>query len=367
MRKLIHLFIITLAVGLLSSCEDDDLTTLDLNVSKAPALAELPDINLSMDNQDQALAFSWSAADYDLDLAITYKLQIAKSGTDFAELYTLYSGSALSTSVTVKDLNTAILDKLGLEAEVETSIEFRVISVVNSEVNDLTTGNKDASMQVSLTPYITSFPPIYMIGSATGGWDTALAVEVPSSAPSVYSSVWKFIQNEAFRFFAQPDWNPTSYNYPYFASGSVNSLLEDAADGDNNFKFVGETGYYRVTVNMKTLTIEMEPVAEPVMYMTGAGIGGWDTPGTGASIKMTFVKENVWKTTATFVSGEAWRFFAQADWGPTSYNFPYFVDGTVADMFEDAADGDHNFKNKSAGTYVITLDLNETSVTVVAP
>ena len=186
-----------------------------------------------------------------------------------------------------------------------------------------------------------------MIGAATGGWDTSLAVEVPSSSPSVYTAVWKFSQNEAFRFFAQPNWDPTSYNYPYFATGTVSNLFENNIDDDSNFKFVGETGFYRVTVNLKTFTVSMESVPEPVMYMTGKGIGEWDTPGTGASIKMTFVKENVWTATATFVSGEAWRFFAQADWNPTSYNFPYFADGTVADMFENAGDDDSNFTNKS--------------------
>jgi hypothetical protein len=260
-------------------------------------------------------------------------------------------------------LNTAILNKLALEPETETSLEFRVISSVSTAVDNLAS----ETQSVTLTPYATVFPPIYMIGAATGGWDTALAVEMPSSAPNIYSAIWKFEQNEAFRFFAQQDWSPTSYNYPYFADGSVSNLLEDAEDGDHNFKFLGETGYYRVTVNMKTLTVEMESVAEPVMYMTGAGIGGWDTPGTGASIKMTFVKENVWEATATFIAGEAWRFFAQADWSPTSYNFPYFAEGTVADMFENAADGDKNFKNKSGGTYVVTLNLNDLSVSVSAP
>jgi len=376
MRKLIHLFIITLAIGLLSSCEDNDLTTLDLSTSTKPVLANLPGtstksgmtdelsaIDLTMENETEALIFTWTPADYQLDLAITYKLQIAEAGTDFEEFYTLYSGSTPTCSITVKELNTAILNKLGLEPDVETSIEFRVVSSISSGVSDLSSETK----QATVTPYPTEFPPIYMIGAATGGWDTNLAVEVQSSAPNVYSAVWKFIQNETFRFFAQPDWNATAYNYPYFSGGSVSNLFENAADGDSNFKFTGETGFYRITVNLKTFTVTIESVPEPLMYMTGDGVGGWSQPGTGSSIKMTYVKENIWKATATFVAGQAWRFFAQADWGPASYNFPYFADGTVASMFENAGDGDSNFKNKTGGTYVVTLNLNDLSVTVAAP
>ena len=124
MRKLIHLFIITLVVGLLSSCEDTDLVTIDTTTSSAPVLAQIPTIELSMDNADDALDFSWTAADYDIALAVTYQLQIAASGTDFAEPYNLYSGTGLSTSVTAATLNTAILNKLALDPETETSIDF---------------------------------------------------------------------------------------------------------------------------------------------------------------------------------------------------------------------------------------------------
>lgn len=369
MKKLsIYLSVAFAILTLFSSCSDDfelvKLADMDsIPPSEIVSPAQGASLELLMDNASDTLKFNWTATDYGISLAVSYQLEIAAAGTNFADPYTIYNGSETKAAITVAALNTALLNNLGLEPEVANSIEFRVLSSISTA-----TGNLASETQtVSITPYATSFPPIYMIGAATGGWDTSLAVEVASASPNVYSTIWKFVQNETFRFFAQPDWGASSYNYPYFADGSVSSLLENAMDGDKNFRFLGTTGYYRITVNMKTLTVDMEAVSEPVMYMTGAGIGGWSQPGTGSSIKMTFVKENVWRATATFVSGEAWRFFAQADWGPTSYNFPYFASGTVASMFENAGDGDSNFKNKSGGTYVITLNLNDLSVTVAAP
>ena len=339
-----------------NSCEDVDKDPV-LVVGNAPELTVPTNITMALDNANDEVTFSWSQGVYDPSVAVTYTLQVDKSGNNFADMSELYVGGDEEFTMTVGELNTKILG-LGLEIEVAADLEFRVVSWINDNVADLVS----ETTTLNLTPFATVFPPIYMIGAATGGWNTALAVEVSSSAPNVYSTIAHFVQGEAFRFFAQPDWGPTSYNYPHF-TGSVTNLLENAEDGDKNFKVVGETGYYRITANLKTLTVEMEAVDEPIMYMTGAAIGGWDQPGTGASIKMTFVKENVWKATATFVNGEAFRFFAQAGWGPTSYNFPFFADGSVSSLFEDAGDGDNNFRFVgTAGEYDITLNLSEKTV-----
>ncbi len=356
------LFLFLVIAGLAFSCEDEELTVYDPAGTTVPVLTMPTSISLSMDNEEDAIDFSWTKATCNYPAAISYKLQIAKTGTNFATAHTLYNGSDLNYSTTVKDLNTTLLNKLALEATVSVDVEFRVVSSLGEYVADQT----GASKTVSMTPYQTVFPPIYMIGSATGGWSTSLAVEVTSSAPNTYSTIWRFIKGESFRFFAQPDWGPTSYNYPYFTT--VSALLENAQDGDKNFRVLGETGYYRITANLSSKTVEMTPVDEPIMYMTGSATGGWDQPGSGNSIKMTYVKENIWKATATFTNGGAFRFFAQENWSPVSYNYPYFADGTVDSRFENANDGDNNFKfTGTTGSYLITLDLNTKTVTLATP
>lgn len=363
-KQMKNIYNISIALFLLFafiSCEEKEKITYDPDNTTISDLTIPGSVTLTMDNEDDVVAFSWTEADYGIAVSITYVFQVAAS-SDFSDPVVLYEGSELAFSTTVKDLNTKLLNNLGLEAETESTVYYRVFSTINSNVDALTSSVES----IALTPYTTVFPPIYMIGGATGGWDVGLAVEVISSAPNVYSTIAYFIGNETFRFFAQQDWGPTSYNYPYF-TGTVSDLFEDAMDGDNNFKFLGTSGYYRITTDLKNLTVDIESVPEPVMYMTGEAIGGWDQPGTGASLKMTFVKENVWVDTATFITDKAFRFFAQADWSPTSYNYPYFSDGTVDALFEDAGDGDNNFKFiGTTGSYEVTLNLTELTVTLVS-
>lgn len=362
MNSFIKILLSLIIAGLTFSCEEKDLTTFDPDGTTVPVLTVPSAIGLSMENEANTVEFSWTKAVYNYPAAISYKLQIAKAGTNFATSHTLYNGSSLSYSTTIKDLNTSLLNNLALEATVNADVEFRVLSSLGEYAAD----QAGTAKMINLTPYQTVFPPIYMIGAATGGWNTSLAVEMASSAPNTYSTIARFIQNESFRFFAQADWGPTSYNYPYFTT--VSTLLGNAQDGDSNLKVLGETGFYRVTVHLGTKTVTMEKVDEPMMYMTGSATGGWDTPGSGNSVKMSFVKPNVWKATATFTNGGAFRFFAQDGWGPVSYNFPYFAGGTVDPKFENVADGDSNFKfTGTTGSYLITLDLNTKTVTLATP
>ncbi len=348
------------------SCDLDEGIQISSNPS-SPGIqspANNASVVLDRDNADQvATTFQWSASDYGFQASITYTLELALAGTNFANVATLATvNNATEASITVGDLNKKVIEIEG-EIEEANAVEVRVVADVNDNVESVVS----EVLTMSVTTYATSFPPIYMIGAALKGWDPTLAVEMVSYAPNKYKTTAYFTSGEAFRFFAQPDWGPTSYNYPYFDGGSVDAAFENASDGDSNLRMVAETGWYEIDVDLKAKTVVMTSVMEPVMYMTGAGIGGWDTPGTGASIKMTFINPGVFEGTATFVNGEAWRFFAQADWGPTSYNFPYFAEGTVDAMFEDAGDGDNNFRNLAAGTYVVTIDLNTLTVSIAAP
>lgn len=106
---------------------------------------------------------------------------------------------------------------------------------------------------------------VFMTGGALGGWDwTDNFVEMSWVSGNTFEATTEFIKDEAFRFFAQQDWNPDSYNFPYFIDngGSVDELLVDAEDGDNNFQFTGETGDYKITVDFDAFTVEMEAVTK---------------------------------------------------------------------------------------------------------
>ena len=116
---------------------------------------------------------------------------------------------------------------------------------------------------------------------------------------------------------------------------------------------------YLYDIDLAAKTVAATPVAEPLLYMVGDGTSAgwsWSTP-----IKMTYIKPGVFEATTTYIASGAFRFFPQADWGPDSYNYPYFTSVDVG--FINANDGDKNLKYVGpAGPYKIRVDLNAKTV-----
>jgi starch-binding outer membrane protein SusE/F len=360
MRNKFIIFITIIGLVFFFSCKKEDhkvtikedVTAMGLSPLSASSFV------LALDNASSIFqSFTWTSADYGFKAAITYKLQVDVSSDNFAapqDIATVIKDTAI---INVGDLNKALIN-LGLDPDVAATVQFRVKAWVNDSVAPVYSNIVDAT----ITPYATSFPPIYMCGDATGGWSWDKSVEVRSTAPSIYGTIVYLTNNGAFRFFKQKDWSPTSYNYPYF-TGTVSSSFQNAGDGDSNFKYTGTTGYYQITVNMKAKTVALEAVAEPKMFMIGNAVNGWDT---GTAIKMTWQSDGIFKATTTFTKDGAFRFFAQQDWGPNSYNFPYFT--TVDALFANANDGDKNFKFTGAtGSYTITLNMFTKTVVMTQP
>lgn len=313
------------------------------------------------DKDDDAETFTWTAPDYGFPTSVLYRLEVDLAGKNFANAFQLAETRDRRATVTVGLLNNATLAIGGIPFEAA-SVEFRVQSIISKNVQTVMSDARSATV----TSFATSFPSIWGMGAGLNGWGPwpDNAVEWPSSQFKKYSQIAYFTQGGAFRFFEQLDWNPTSYNYPYFTS--VSSVFENASDGDSNFKVAAATGWYLVNVDLNAKTVTAEATDEPLMYMTGAGTGGWDQPGTGASVKMTFLRPGVFQGTANFVSGGSFRFFAQPNWGPTSYNYPFFT--TVDALFENANDGDSNLRYIGAtGSQTVIVDINKKTVTVVPP
>lgn len=345
------------------SCEELETVTLNENI-EANTLQPLSNTNLVLEFEDAdetAITFTWTVPDFGFQAGVVYTVQMAAAGTDFATTFALAETRNLTASVTVRTLNNGML-ALGQNPFEPANMEFRVVSVVSNNVAPVYSNNRTASV----TPFATSFPSIWGMGAGLKGWGPwpDNAVEWPSQQFKKYEQIAFFTNGQAFRFFEQLDWGPVSYNYPYFTS--VSTVFENANDGDSNFRVAAATGWYLVRVDLIAKTVTAEATQEPLMYMTGAGIGGWDQPGTGASIKMTYVRPGVFFATATFYSGETFRFFAQANWGPTSYNFPYFT--TVNALFENGNDGDSNLRYiGTTGQHTVQVDINEKTVVVIPP
>lgn len=361
MKNIKLIFAFVALIGAMSACEDDSVKAV-LKSDVAANELQTPSASsfvLTIENKNDKLAtFAWSATDFGFNASVNYSLQIDKSGNNFADAVNIASTNNLSADINVGALNDQLLG-LGFTPEEAIAAELRVVSTIGSDVPAIYSNVR----AITLSAYATSFPSIYGMGAGLKGWGPwpDNAVEWQSSEFKKYETVAYFKNGETFRWFAQLDWNPTAYNYPFFTS--VSSIFVNANDGDLNLKVAGASGWYKVNVDLAAKTVTALAVSEPVLYMTGAGVGGWDQPGTGASVKMNYLKPGVFEGSAPFVSGETFRFFAQADWGPDSYNFPFFT--SVDAIFENAADGDSNLRYiGTSGVQKITVDLNAKTVTI---
>jgi hypothetical protein len=151
-------------------------------------------------------------------------------------------------------------------------------------------------------------------------------------------------------------------------------MFEDAMDGDNNFAFTGPTGKYFLTIDALNKTITLaEPTAQGTcdldqLWAVGAGLpdAGWDW---GTPVQLMCEGEGVYAGWVNYsADGDAnFRFFTTAtDWA-SGQNYPFFVDAgyTIDPIFEDALDGDNNFKFLgTTGQYYTMIDTINKTITL---
>lgn len=362
-NKLIVLVTLLISAMGLFSCDEDGTR---VEIKKDVAANELQPLSaetfvLTSESANENFdSFEWTAPDFGFAAGETYTVQVDLAENNFVAPVDLVVTTQQVATLTVGDINRLLLN-LGLFPGEATGVEFRVVTTINGNVEPV----YSSVIAATVTTYATSFPPIYMIGDAVGGWNTAKAVKMRSTAPSVYETIAEFVSGNKFRFFAAPDWDAVQYNWTFFESGSIDENLTNAADNDGNFIFSGASGWYKIITNTKNKTITLEATTQPRLYMIGDALLGW---GLDKTVEMTRLEDGVFQTTTSFIQGNIFRFFTAKDWGAGTINYPYFADGTVDPYFVNANDNDKNFKVAGAsGEFVITVDLYAYTVTIAEP
>ena len=346
---------IAITLLFVAGCEDEKVGPVlqDSSTFVAPSLknaATKPVVELLPANAATEFEkFEWEPTKYGVNLSTNYVLQI-DNDADFSSPQTLAETSGNNVSVSVEDLNDAML-ALGLPGFAEATVNIRLKSTINGLEQNPSYSTPLYSEKITRVAktYQTSecgkFCTVGIIGDATpGGWgtDTDLRLADPAKVDkSTWTTTIYLIGGNKVKFRASDDW-ADNWGGTSFASGTGTKNGPDIT--------VPTTGYYKVTFNDNTGAYTFTAISAPVFTTIGvigdATAGGWNTD---TDLTKDANDPHVWTGTITLTTG-AVKFRAENDWAnnwgsntaPSGVgigngaNIPVTVGGTYFIRFNDA-------------------------------
>ena len=295
-----------------------------------------------------ALTFTFEKAKYSVATGVTYTLQFAKAGTQFAAPIDIANNTTTNITITVGTLNLQAL-QLGVIPFTQGTIEARIRATIGSNLSD---PQYSDTVNILVTPF--GCLDQYAVGAAlvgTGwGWSSPT---IMSCNDNVLKSNVNFT-NDAFRFFTENGNWGSGRNYPYYTGLGyvITSNLVNANDGDSNFKFMGTPGTHRLILNEnnKTIVAYQGTDNSNSFWLVGAATpGGWSWAGDNET-ELGKIDNGVYEVPVELKNNETFRVWLANDggdsWGSPNKNFPsYIADGyTISSDFVNANDGDSNFR-----------------------
>jgi hypothetical protein len=368
-----HFFLAIATIFGLASCEDREIITVDNQTS--PIVMDLSAESLFLDKNfpnNPALTITWSEAEYSIPTEVTYKVEVS-SDESFSEpsLLTTIAGSQRSTTLSALQMNDAS-GKLGFLPDVPSKMYIRVTAYLGV-AESLKVSSNITSLMV--TPYVLTYPDFYLVGEASYvGWtpDKAQILNKKESLSYIYT----YLENgKNFRFLGQLAWDGKNYalntdgtkdENKYFKSWTDNL---SKPDGDNeNIKFTGATGVYKITIDAadskQTIEVKASPIPDfdiPQVYLVGnvAGVN-WVAEN---AVAMTKTGAGVFEIITTLPADAEFKFLGQQsfgalDWGNISAKGNSGFLGPKGDNDNIAFVGD-------GGSYKITVNIKAGIYTIV--
>jgi hypothetical protein len=339
MKKIFNSFFLTGLIGLLfCSCEKDlEKTILKTGVAPTLTASNASVVLTASTAKDTVEVFSWQPSDYGFDAAVTYTVQIAKGGTNFAAPKEINMGSSRTHKYTGEELNQLALI-LGLAPNSAGQLDVRVKSSISDSIPAIYSN----TATVSITPYqvIINYPSLWVPGDYQG-WDPATAPKISSRAANgIYEGYVNITgSSQLFKFTSHPDWNHTIYGW---ASSTVTGQdVSGTFNTTGGNLFVPAAGHYLLKANTNNNT------------WSGTKINTWgvtgDFNGWGADVPMTYnATTKTWTATINAPTAGGFKFRANNDW---AINFG----DTGADLILDYNGGNIAI---TPGSHVITLNLS---------
>ena len=128
-----YLMMLAAAVGIAAACQKEEKVVFDPSVVVAPVLDPIADMIVTEDNMNDKVKFTWTAADFGLDVVVNYTLWT--SYADNAEVAVVKSITATETEVALATLNGIFFNDMKIPAGEAKTVKFRLsASLADSEV-----------------------------------------------------------------------------------------------------------------------------------------------------------------------------------------------------------------------------------------
>ncbi len=368
--KLIFFTLISLWIGF--ACEDDK-TIETIDISKAiPASIITPsegsNQTLLLANAETNLeTFSWSEADFGLQVPKKYSLQLDIAGNEFKKPLELINTAELNYTTTVAEMNLKLWD-FGITSGTSTDFELRVVTTLNKPIVDSTYNS--VIVNLSFQPFIYNKPDViepvagssFVLELDTIGleiWDTIIWQAVDYGISAVKNYVLEFDHIDSS--FSKPvilysgvktQFSPTvlklnkallSRGYTANVAADVAFRIRSSVDSGKG-KDTTEVFTYKITPFSSEI-----PPPEPDNYWALVGTAtpnGWGHP----DLDMEWDwKTNIWTLTTDLVAGE-FKFRADDAW-----TVNYGDNGNDGSLEQDGA----NIPLPAAGNYTIQLILTD--------
>ena len=343
MKNIFKTFIAVTLIAGFASCEEDQnlqyLTPEGSFMILTPQSGETVELSPSTPD-NPALVLAWEDMDYTTPTAVTYTVEVAPAGTEFAEPMALATTTNTYISINSATLNQAALDMF-LPPFTQSGMDVRIKATIGTMGEQATYSNVITYM---VTPFSNELPKLAVPGNHQGWAPDAADVPLLASAgfgeTNYEGYVWldgeyKFVEPDAMGNFA---WGNTDYGDDGTFTGNLKVTDEVNA--------TATAGYYLVRANTGLLTYSATPANWGLIGSATAAITGGD--GWGSDIDMTYNAETkTWSLTVDLAAGEV-KFRANDDWGLN------YGDNNADSSLEE---GGANIA-VGGGNYTITLDLS---------
>jgi hypothetical protein len=347
--------------GFWSCAEDDNFMLAEAQPGEfaiiTPSSGTSIIITEATEQDNTGATFTWEDVDYGTPTEVTYALEFAASGTEFATPTTISSATATNYSMTYAALQT-VANSLDTTPGVEdaVNIDVRVKSTIGTTGSEPKYSDVITIAVTPFVPVVTEIPKLYVVGgfqNASGyGSDWTPGDAVPLAAASVTSNSYEgyvYFNNDGseYKFLPTNQSFEGDYGDTGAANGAYSQTLEQS-DEVNAGLPSGTAGFYRVKVDLAALTYELAPERWAI---TGSATAlGWpsDDGVTIPDTNMTYdAAAKVWTITLDLTAGGAIKFRANDAWGVNLGG----ADGVLSY-------GGADIPIATAGNYTVTLDLS---------